>query len=169
MRVLAFKLVSDHTMSMAVVVWVVLEDLLVGCIADRRKALLCVTAVVLSETPAVTWWRSDQRERGCMTGFGPSLATGTRRIVHSPRPNGHVKHISGWPDVHRLSAAADGPTCDPSQRSRFAPIHIGFSTVQRRYRRRCTMRIGQTTIRAPTRRSRSEVPDADFRYDHTGC
>jgi hypothetical protein len=38
-RVLAFKLVSDHTMSMAVVVWVVLEDLMVGCIADRRKII----------------------------------------------------------------------------------------------------------------------------------
>ena len=39
MRVLAFKLVSDHTMSMAVVVWVVLEDLMVGCIADRRNSI----------------------------------------------------------------------------------------------------------------------------------
>ena len=45
-----------------------------------------------------------------MTGLGPvTLATGTRRIVHSPgpRPNGHVKHISGWPDVHRRSAVGD--------------------------------------------------------------
>ena len=36
-----------------------------------EKAMLCLTAVVLSETPAVTWWRSDQRERGCMIGLGP--------------------------------------------------------------------------------------------------
>ena len=32
--------------------------------------------------------------------------------------------------MHRRSAAADGPTCDPSQRSRFAPIHIGSSTLE---------------------------------------
>ena len=76
MRLLAFKLVSDETMSMAVAVWVVLEDLMVGCITDRRKIMLCLTAVVLSETPAMTWWRSDQRERGCMTGLGP--VTGDR-------------------------------------------------------------------------------------------
>ena len=37
MRLLAFKLVSDQTMSMAVAVWVVLEDLMVSCITDRRK------------------------------------------------------------------------------------------------------------------------------------
>ena len=34
---LAFKLVSDQTMSMIVAVWVVLEDLMVSCITDRRK------------------------------------------------------------------------------------------------------------------------------------
>ena len=87
-----------------------------------------------------------------MTGLGP--VTGDRYTTGRAfaTSDGHVKHISGWPDVHRRSAAADGPTTDQlatppnAQRSRFAPIHIGFSTVQRRYRRRCTTRIGQTTI-----------------------
>ena len=37
MRLLAFKLVSDQTMSMVVAIWVVLEDLMVGSITDRRK------------------------------------------------------------------------------------------------------------------------------------
>ena len=37
MRLLAFKLVSDQTMSMAVAVRVVIEDLMVSCIEDRRK------------------------------------------------------------------------------------------------------------------------------------
>ena len=37
MRLLAFKLVSDQTMSMAFEVRVVLEDLMVGCITNRRK------------------------------------------------------------------------------------------------------------------------------------
>ena len=37
MRLLAFKLVSDQTMSRAFAVRVVLKDLMVGCITDRRK------------------------------------------------------------------------------------------------------------------------------------
>ena len=37
MRLLAFKLVSDQTMSMAFAVRVVLEDLMVSFITDRRK------------------------------------------------------------------------------------------------------------------------------------
>ena len=37
MRLLAFKLVSDQTMSMAFEVRVVLEDLMVGCITNRQK------------------------------------------------------------------------------------------------------------------------------------
>ena len=52
-----------------------------------------------------------------MTGLGP--VTGDRYTTGRAfaTSDGHVKHISGWPDVHRQSAAADGPTCDPSQRN----------------------------------------------------